>query len=93
MREHRTLKVVPGAPLEVLTQDRSEPPAVHTKKECRTIVKSGLHPDPCEAMDSSSLPGASPAANEPVENEHPPQGLPETKTLAPICAPPYPDES
>ena len=51
------------------------------------------YPDPCEAMDSSSLPGASPAANEPVENEHPPQGLPETKTLAPICAPPYPDDS
>ena len=31
VREHRILDIVPGAPLEVLTQDRSEPPAEHNQ--------------------------------------------------------------
>ena len=62
-------------------------------EECRNIVHSGLNLDRCEARDSSSAPGASPAANEPVEDKRPPHGLTETTPLAPICAPPYPDES
>ena len=53
------------------------------KEECRKIVTSDLQPDPCQTRDSSSAPGASPAANETMGNKRP---------LAPICAPPRPDE-
>ena len=60
---------------------------LYTINECRNIVTSGLHPDPCEARDSSSAPGASPAANEPVEDTPRPQDLAEATPLVPICAP------
>ena len=72
--------------------DRNSPLCT-IKGKCRYVVNSGLHPDTCEARDSSSAPGASPAANEPVDDKRPPQGLTEATPLAPICAPPYPDES
>ena len=88
VREHRILEIVPGAPLEVLTQDRS---LSTIKDEGRNIVTSDFQPDPCEARDSSSAPGAKPAANEPVENKRPP-GLTEATPWAPINAPPHPDE-
>ena len=66
-------------------------PLCTIKEKCRDIVDSGLHPDPCEAMEFSSAPGASSAANELVEDKRPPQGLTEATPLAPICALPYPD--
>ena len=57
------------------------------KEKCRNIVTSDLHPHPCEARDSSSAPGASPAID---GNKRPPR-LTEATPLAPICAPPHPD--
>ena len=62
------------------------------KEECRNVVTSDLHPDPCEARGSPSASGTSAAANEPVGNKHPP-GLTEATPLASINAPPHPDES
>ena len=61
------------------------------KEKCRNIVTSDLHPHPCEARDSSSTPDAPPAANEPVGNKRPP-GLTDATPLAPINAPPHPEE-
>ena len=53
------------------------------------MVTSDFQSDPCESRDSSSAPGAKPAANEPVGNKRPP-GLTESTPLAPINA--HPDE-
>ena len=91
VREVRILDNVPSDPLELLTQDGLEPPPEHIKKEFRNKVTSDLHPDPCENRYSSA-PDASPAANEPVGNKRTPS-LTEATPLAPICAPPHPDES
>ena len=67
--------IVPGAPLDVLTQDPPESPAIRNQGRMSEYVTSGFPPDPCEARDSSSAPGALPAANEPVEDRHHPRGL------------------
>ena len=55
-------------------------PMATIKEECRNVVIFGLHPDSCEARDSSLAPGALPAANEPVRNKRPP-GLTEATPL------------
>ena len=61
------------------------------KEEGVNIFTSDLQPDPCEARDSSLTPDAPPAANEPVGNKRPP-GLTDATPLAPINAPPHPEE-
>ena len=82
-----------GAPLEVLTQDWSEPPAAGNQRQSRNVASSGFCLDQGDARDSSTAPGTSKAANELVEDRCPPQSLTVTTPLAPNCAPPYPDES
>ena len=68
-------------------------PLYTIKEDRRKMVTSGLHPDPCKARGSSSAPGASPAANDTMEDKRSRQSLTQATPLATICAPPYPDES